>query len=208
MNMAIAQTFVSQPAERCRASGCAPYDEDLLRLIADGDQSAMGALFGRHNVQVFRFVLGIIRDQALAEDVVSDVFLDVWRTAGSFKGRSQVSTWLLAIARHKALGSVQTHARDRSHEELSEAITDPAEGPELTTHRAQMGTVLAECLGELSTVQREIINLVYYHQRTVAEVAKILDIPPRTVKSRMFYARKHVTKLFAMKAGAGASLSV
>jgi RNA polymerase sigma-70 factor, ECF subfamily len=65
----------------------------------------MQILFARHNVRVFRFVLRFVADKSAAEDIVSEVFLDVWRQAGRFQGRSQVTTWLLAIARNKAVGS-------------------------------------------------------------------------------------------------------
>ena len=78
-------------------------DEMLLAAIAKGDRTAMHVLYSRHNVRVYRFVLRIVRDTTMAEDLVSQVFLDVWRTAGQFEGRSQVSTWMLAIARFKAL---------------------------------------------------------------------------------------------------------
>src|ERR1700733_15147193 len=77
----------------------ATSDEMLLESIADGGRTAMHILYSRHNVRVFRFVLRIVRDTTMAEDLVSQVFLDVWRTASQFEGRSQVSTWLLSIAR-------------------------------------------------------------------------------------------------------------
>ena len=73
------------------------------RKIAGGDRLAMQVLFARHHVRVFRFVLRLVRNEATAEDLISEVFLDVWRQAGRFEGRSQVSTWLLSIARFKAL---------------------------------------------------------------------------------------------------------
>src|SRR5207244_12834919 len=78
-------------------------DERLIRRIAEVDQLAMRTLFGRHRVALYRWLLRLVGDEALAEDLLSDVFLDVWRQAAAFEARSSVSTWLLAIARHKAL---------------------------------------------------------------------------------------------------------
>src|SRR5438128_1930426 len=78
-------------------------DEMLIRRIAEGDQLAMRTLFGRHRVALYRWLLRLVGDEALAEDLLSDVFLDVWRQAAAFEARSSVSTWLLAIARYKAL---------------------------------------------------------------------------------------------------------
>jgi RNA polymerase sigma factor (sigma-70 family) len=84
-----------------------PSDEALIRRIAGGDRLAMQALFARHQMRVYRYVMRLVRDEHMAEDVVSDVFLGVWRTAGRFEARSMVSTWLLAIARYKALSGVR-----------------------------------------------------------------------------------------------------
>src|SRR5262245_52653303 len=80
-------------------------DETLIKRIADGDQLAMRTLFGRHRVNLYRWLLRLVGEAALAEDLLSEVFLDVWRQAASFEARSSVSTWLLAIARYKALSA-------------------------------------------------------------------------------------------------------
>src|SRR6185437_5499279 len=94
----------------------ATSDEMLLQSIADGNRTAMHILYSRHNVRVYRFILRIVRDTTMAEDLVSQVFLDVWRTASQFEGRSQVSTWLLSIARFKALTSL----RQRKFEDIDQ----------------------------------------------------------------------------------------
>ena len=80
----------------------ATSDEVLIGRIANGDRLAMQVLYARHHVRVFRFVVRLVRDESTAEDLISEVFLDVWRQAGRFEGRSAVSTWVLAIARFKA----------------------------------------------------------------------------------------------------------
>ena len=80
-------------------------DEKLIQRIAVGDRLAMRTLFARHRVAVYRWLLRLVTDEALAEDLLSDVFLDVWRQAASFEARASVSTWLLAIACYKALSA-------------------------------------------------------------------------------------------------------
>jgi len=85
----------------------ATSDEALIGRIAAGDKLAMHLLFARHHVRVYRFVLRLVRDESLAEDLISDVFLDVWRQASRFERRSSVGTWLLAIGRHKALSALR-----------------------------------------------------------------------------------------------------
>ena len=84
----------------------------------------MQVLFARHHVRVFRFVLRLVRQQATAEDLISEVFLDVWRQAGRFEGRSAVTTWLLAIARFKALSALRGRKEAELDDEMAEAVED------------------------------------------------------------------------------------
>src|SRR4051794_9158645 len=107
---------INAAAKKHIAVALATTDEMLLAEISTGDRNAMHVLYSRHNVRVYRFVLRIVRDTTMAEDLVSQVFLDVWRTAKQFEGRSQVSTWLLSIARFKAL----TALRQRRHEDIDQ----------------------------------------------------------------------------------------
>jgi len=130
-----------------------PSDLSLLRSIANGDRNALGTLFSRHKERVFRFALAIAKDRSLADDVVSDVFLDVARHASSFEGRSQVSTWLLAITRNKALSSLRRNARNRSNEELTESIVDTAQDPEAALQAKQTGKILADCILQLPAIE-------------------------------------------------------
>jgi RNA polymerase sigma-70 factor, ECF subfamily len=173
----------------------ATSDEMLLERIAGGDRTAMHMLYARHNVRVYRFVLRMLRDGTAAEDLVSQVFLDVWRTAGQFEGRSQVSTWLLSIARFKAL----TALRQRKHEDIDQdevvEIADQADTPEAALDRSKTSAILRACVAKLSPAHREIVSLVYYHEKSVEEVAALLGIPASTVKTRMFYARKQLAEL-------------
>ena len=173
----------------------ATSDEMLLEKIATGDRTAMHTLYTRHNVRVYRFVLRMLRDTASAEDLVSQVFLDVWRTASQFEGRSQVSTWLLSIARFKAL----TALRQRKHEDIDQddvmQIADQADTPEASLDRSRTSAILRACVAKLSPAHREIVSLVYYHEKSVEEVAQLVGIPASTVKTRMFYARKQLAEL-------------
>ena len=172
-------------------------DVALLRSISAGDKHAMQTLFACHNVRVFRFLLRFVADRAAAEDLVSEVFLDVWRQAGRFKGRSQVTTWLLAIARYKALSTLQRRSIEELGEDVAAAIEDPQDNPEVMNQNRQTSEILLNCLTQLSPAHREVIDLVYYHEKSIDEVAEITGIPPNTVKTRMFYARKRIAELMA-----------
>ena len=176
----------------------APADEALIGRIARGDRLAMQVLFARHHVRVYRFVLRLLRDEMAAEDIISDVFLDVWRQANRFEGRSAVSTWLIAIARFKALSQLRKRREDGFDEETAESIEEPSDDPERTVEKQDKGEKLRKCLAALSTEHREVIDLVYYHEKSVEEVAQIVGIPENTVKTRMFYARKKLGELCRM----------
>lgn len=175
-------------------------DLDLVRRIASGDRMAMRVLYGRHQVRVQRFVVSIVRDAALAEDLCNDVFFDVWTQAGRFEARSSVSTWLLGIARFKALSARRRRRDDELEDGIAEAVPDDADTPEIVAQKVDKGSALRACIAALSEDHRTVIDLVYYHDKSVEEVAMILQIPEATVKTRMFYARK---KLAERAAAAG-----
>jgi RNA polymerase sigma-70 factor (ECF subfamily) len=170
-------------------------DDVLIGRIAKGDRLAMQVLFARHHVRVYRFVLRLVADPATAEDLISEVFLDVWRQADRFEGRSAVSTWMLAIARFKALSVLRKRSDKELDEETAAALEDPSDDPEVAVQKKDKSDVLRKCLTGLSPEHREIIDLVYYHEKSVEEVAEIVGIPENTVKTRMFYARKKLAEL-------------
>jgi RNA polymerase sigma-70 factor (ECF subfamily) len=185
----------TKPMNRPSAAMQTTSDEVLIGRIAGGDTLAMQVLFARHHLKVYRFVLRLVRDQALAEDLISEVFLDVWQQAERFEGRSAATTWLLAIARYKALSALRRRPELELDEQRAQAIEDPSDDPEKSTQKKNKGAILRRCLAALSAEHLEIIDLVYYHEKSVEEVARIVGIPENTVKTRMFYARKRLSEL-------------
>jgi RNA polymerase sigma-70 factor, ECF subfamily len=180
---------------RAAAKQCS--DAELIERIAAGNGLAMQVLYLRHNVRLFRFIRRFVADAGAAEDLVSEVFLDVWHKARSFEGRSQVLTWLLAIAHNKALSELRHRSAEPLDPDAAALIEDPSDDPETAVQRKDRAATLRRCLARLSPAHREVIDLVYYHQRSVAEVADILGAPQVTVKTRMFYARKRLAQLLA-----------
>jgi len=178
-----------------------PSDEMLIQSIVKRDKCAMKVLFERHNVQVYRFVVRLTGEASLAEDIVSEVFLTAWCQADAFKSRSRVSTWLLAIARNKAYAARRRLPAAQLNDDIAATIVDPGNDPETAMLRSNRSTMMGKCLAELSPAHREIVDLVYYHEKSVKEVAHIVGIPEGTVKTRMFYARRRMKELL-MEAGA------
>jgi RNA polymerase sigma-70 factor (ECF subfamily) len=196
MTMAHTQTGWAAASPARAAATETASDKVLIRRIADDDQLAMRTLFARHRLAIYRWLLRLVGDEALADELLSDVFLGVWRNAASFEARSSVSTWLLSIARYKAFSA----QRRRPHAELDEVVAtvvDPSDDPELVLQKKNREELLRHSLPRLSQEHGEVIDLVYYHGKSVKEVAEIVGINEATVKTRMFYARKRLAELVA-----------
>lgn len=173
----------------------ADQDMVLIARIAGGDKLAMKALYARHEARVYRFALRFVRREDIAEDIVADTFLDAWRQAPTFERRSSVGTWLLAIARFKALSEMRKRGEAPLDEEVAQALEDEADTPEVAAQKKDKGAALRACIDRLSPEHREVIDLVYYHDRSVEEVSRIVGAPENTVKTRMFHARKRLSEL-------------
>jgi RNA polymerase sigma-70 factor (ECF subfamily) len=197
LSLTATSTQIVMPRTVAPASRPERSDDALLGAIAAGDRDAMQVLYLRHSARVYRFVVRLVGDAVLAEDIVSDVFLALWRQADSFKAKSQVSTWILAIARYKALSALRSRSEEPLDDDDAAAIADPAEDAEAIVDRQDRGMVLRRCLSQLSPIQREVLDLVYYHEKSINEVAHILAVPVGTVKTRMFGARKRMASLLA-----------
>jgi RNA polymerase sigma-70 factor (ECF subfamily) len=194
---AISGTAVSRPSTTKPVK--ATSDEVLISLIAKGDKDAMKVLFARHNVRVFRFLIRIVGNEASAEDLLNEVFVEVWRTAERFEARSQVSTWILGIARFKALTSLRRRSCDELDDEMAESIEDTADDPEVSVQKIERSAILQDCLKQLSIAHRQVVDLVYYHDQSIEEVAQIIGVPQNTVKTRVFHARKRIAELMAAR---------
>jgi RNA polymerase sigma-70 factor (ECF subfamily) len=170
-------------------------DEILVERIAAGDKLAMQVLFARHGTNVYRWLLRFVGNETVADDLLSDVFLDVWQQAGRFEGRAAVTTWLLSIARYKALSARRRRTEAELDETIETTVADSADNPEAALQRKSRNELVRAALMKLSPDHREIIDLVYYHEKSVEACALILNIPAATVKTRMFYARKRLAEL-------------
>lgn len=170
-------------------------DADLIRRIAEKDRLAVQALFGRYHVRVFRFIVRMTRNEAVAEELANETFMEVWRSAHRYEGRSAPSTWIFAIARNKTISLLRKRSDAELDDEAASRIEDDADTPEDSAMKDSKAAAIRACLDALSPAHREVIDLVYYHEKSVAEVAEIVDAPENTVKTRMFHARKRLSEL-------------
>lgn len=179
-------------AEQRRTSQVA--DTRLLERIEQQDQSALNTLFAQYRTVVFRFLIRLMRNEALAEEITNEVFLEVWRFAGRYEGRSTVKTWLLSIARNRAISAMRKRTEEAWDGE-AEQISDETDDPEVTAQKSDKSAIMRSCLSKLSANHTEVIDLVYYHEMSISEVSQVLGISEATVKTRMFYARKKLSEV-------------
>lgn len=172
-------------------------DRRLLKRIAERDRVAFEAFFRAHAPGVHRFARDLVRDDGLAEELTSDVMVEVWRGAARYAGRSQVRTWLFGIAHHKAIDALRR--RRAQTVSLDGLIATPSslEGPEDAALRAAERSSLDDALATLSVEHRAVLELTYLEGFSQAEIAEIVRCPVATVKTRAFYAKARLRDAFA-----------
>ena len=162
-------------------------DAQLIEAVAKGSRSAFRTLYDHYGDRILRFAQTIVREPHLAEEVLQETMIAVWKSAGRFGGRSKLSTWLLGIARNQAHSLLRREKRGQRTPAQTMETENPAPGIE-------QQVVLEKAFGALTPAQREVLHLTFYDHLTVNEAANVLGIPPGTVKSRMYHARRVLAK--------------
>ena len=174
----------------------ADKDRDLLARVAKRDSAALRALFSLYQVRLYRFLVRIVRNEAIAEELVNETFIKVWTKASTFKDQSTVSTWLFTIARNEAMSLLRKKSEAALDEDAASQIEDESDTQEVSVAKQDKGALMRACIDKLSDAHREIVDLVYYQEKSISEVSEILDIPANTVKTRMFHARQQLSTHF------------
>jgi RNA polymerase sigma-70 factor (ECF subfamily) len=172
-------------------------DKMLIQSIADGDKTALKTLYLRNHMRVYRFAMNLLRNESSAEEIVNEVFLQVWRKADQFEGKSQVATWLLSIARFKAMTALRQRSETQLDDKVASALQDPADSPATTVAKKERSEIVQSCIAQLAPHHREVINLIYYQGNKIEEVARSTGTPTNTIKTRMHHARKQMATLLA-----------
>jgi RNA polymerase sigma-70 factor (ECF subfamily) len=174
-------------------------EQQLLASVSAGDLKAFEGLYRLYEKRVFQYVCTFLRDPAVAEEVVSDTMLAVWQGASSFSHASRVSTWILGIARHKALDAVRRNVRRQQDVELDQAadLRQPGTDPTDHIHQDQIAMLTQQGMNRLSPDHREILRLVFYEDLPYEDIALLLSIPVNTVKTRVFYAKQQLKQHLA-----------
>ncbi len=179
--------------------GPARDDAELLRRISRGDEDAMAAFYREHGRIVLAQVLLVTGERVLAEEIVQDTMLAIWRGAGSFRGESSVRSWVIAIARRQT----RDRLRGQRLRVVDDAVLDDqpgsGPGPEVTAlDRAELAEVRG-AIRELVSAHREVLGLAFGAGLSLPEVAGVLEIPVGTVKSRLAAARTALSRILDQK---------
>lgn len=181
--------------------GKRPVDDEHRHLarVATGDRRGLKDLYDRFGQEIYRYLLALASDSQTAEEILQDTLVAVWRSAGTYEGRSSVRTWLFGVARRQAHNRLRRKEPSFAVEEELDALPSDDSGPEeilLTTARKHE---IAECVRRLNPMHREVLVLVFYHDLSYAETARVLDAPVGTIKSRLNSAKRALRSLLETK---------
>ena len=189
---AIAEEIPSAPSTRDESAG-------LVHRIAAGERSALAQLYAKHGPGLLRYLSQLTSDHELAEEILQDSLLAIWRGAAAFEGRSSARTWFFGIARRRARDTLRKRAR--SLDSLSRDSLQDAEPPSLDPDPAEAAldrvelAELATAIQRLAPIHREVLVLAFAEGFTGPEIAAVLDVPEGTVKSRLSNARAGLRSL-------------
>jgi RNA polymerase sigma-70 factor (ECF subfamily) len=188
--------------------------KELLGRIARQDEAAFETIYRAFSRRVFSYALFMLKDSHRAEEVLVDTMHEVWRNAARFRGDSLFSTWLIGIARNKALLVHRGRRADELHDDLDDvAETEidefaPEGFAQLAAKQHRQG--VQACMRKLSQEHRECLQLVFYEGCSLADVANVQGVPENTVKTRLYHARlriKNCLRLLIEREGADSRAS-
>lgn len=203
---------MTRPPRSTGSGGAA--DADLVLQLVRGETAALEALYDRYGRPAYALARRILGDSVLAEDVVQEVFLALWRDPQSFdRSRGAFSSWLLAMTHHKAVDAVRREEtlrrrRARAADEDETLLATAAGGPDLDDQvaRTLQGDGVRRALLRLPDVQREALTLAYFGGYTQREVAALTGAPLGTVKTRMLAGMRRLRELLGGMAAADVAL--
>jgi RNA polymerase sigma-70 factor (ECF subfamily) len=192
MNASVAVDAVWQPVSTIEAD-----DVTLIRRVAAKDRLAFEVLYHRYARRLYGYLLKLLRQPQVVEEVVDDIMLVVWQNASRFDYTSRLSTWIFGIAYHKALKALARASKEPTDPLPETPKWSDQHDPEGIMARQELGHTLARALEALSLEQRAVVELTFYHECSYQEIAAITRCPVNTVKTRLFHARRRLAQLLA-----------
>lgn len=167
-------------------------EQNIIKSIANGDEEALRILYEDTSKNVFYYLFRLVNNKEMAEDLMIETYTQVWLSAKKFRGDSGVLTWILGIARNLTMNEIKK--KDYSHRDLTSNEFMLAEQLK-TICQKELTYIMSEALKRLSFKHQEVLDLIFIHELTYEEIAKILNIPINTVKTRIFYAKKQLREI-------------
>lgn len=171
----------------------ADKDLELLKRVSGGDEKAFRQLYDLTHKKVYFYLYRLLKGKEAAEDILVETYTEVWRCAKNFKGKAQVTTWMMAIARNLAMNELRKFKSHNNIDNFPNLSNDSIPDPE----HFDKQRILKEAMLGLSIKHREILDLVFFHEMTYQEVSEILDIPANTVKTRVYYAKEALKEVLS-----------
>jgi RNA polymerase sigma factor (sigma-70 family) len=172
-----------------RARAAAEPDERLLAGVAGGDGQALTELYERYAGPLFGFLVRLAGDRTVAEEILQDTLLAVWRSAATYRGHSSVRTWLFGVARRQAHNRLRTWRPPTADLDEAGDPPEPGPGPEEQALAAADAAEVTAALDRLAAHHREVLVLAFVADLPQAEIAAVLGVPVGTVKSRLHHAK-------------------
>lgn len=172
-----------------------PSDDQLLQGTVRRDEQAFGDLYDRYSGPIYNYLLRLIHERGVAEELLQEVFIAVWEGASRFRGQAKVSTWLYRIAHHQAVDWLRKR-RPIPLEEVGRMPAGDCPGPEEKALQAWDADQVAAALDQLSADHRAVLELVFFRHMSYGEVAQAVGCPVGTVKSRVSYAKRCLNGVF------------
>ena len=190
----LARVRVDAETSGARPKAAELNEARLISRIAEGDRHAFETLYRGYFPRLARFLDRMARKPQIIEEIVNDTMLVVWQKSHTYDLSSKVSTWIFAIAYRKALKALR--ALDEPVEsDFEQSPGEAMQEPEHEVANLQLQRIVGKALDALSSEQRAVVNLVYFHGLGYGEIAEIMDCPVNTVKTRMFHARHRLKTL-------------
>ena len=174
-----------------------PVDEDrlVLKRVAAGEGPALEEVYARFGGALFRYLLTLASDRRVAEEILQDTLLAVWRGAGTYRGGASVRTWMFGVARRQAHNTLRRREPSLAPEEDLRPYPSPEPEPEDALIVGARTEELMNFVGRLSSVHREVLALFFFNELSYEETARVLEVPVGTVKSRLSNSKKALRKL-------------
>ena len=172
----------------------------LLSQVAKGDKAAFSALYREYERPVFRFITSKLNDPFEANDILHEVFMEIWRSAGKFEGRSTVRTWLFGIAYRKTMDRFRKSARLTVTDDMPEEIDEDADAFRDVASAQEAGHVRF-CLDELKAEHRLAVEMTFFQDMSYREIAEATETAEGTIKTRVFHAKKLLARCLSGRLG-------